>query len=115
MKILVPKRCAEKILRLDSELDHDSYPFLLSSAISGHSHQIQLKSCLSLHNQTSFPLGIYVESDNLHWNKSNSTQQQSNPFANSVKLTELKPGDVYSLPLCLVKDAKLSLKISNPK
>ena len=115
MKILVPKRSAEKVLSLYSELDHENYQFVLCSTFLGHTHQIQLKSGLCLDNRTSFNLAIYVESDNLHWRKSNPTEQSSNPFASSLKLTEISPGDVYCLPLFLTKDAKLSLKITDPK
>ena len=115
MKILVPKRSAKKVLNLCSELDQENYQFVLCSTFLGHSQQIELTSCLSLHNRTAFILAIYVESDNLHWKKSNSTDQPRNPFASSIKLTEISPGDLYSLPLCLTKDAKLSLKIADPK
>ena len=115
MKILLPKREEERILSLNSELDHDTYSFLLSSSFTGLQQQIELKSCLSVQNKTSFSLAIYVESDNLHWSKSNKDLQQNNPFARNVKLTELCPGAIYSLPVCLTKEAKIYFKPVNSK
>ena len=115
VKILLPKREEERILSLNSEVDHDTYPFLLSSSFTGHQQQIELKSCLSLQNKTSFSLTIYVESTNLHWSKSNKDLQLNNPFASNVKLTELPVGAAYSLPVCLVKETKIFLKLANPK
>ena len=115
MKILLPKREEERILSLNSEVDHETYPFLLSSSFTGHHQQIELKSCLSLHNKTSITLTIYVESDNLHWSKSNKDLQLNNPFASHVKLTELPARAVYSLPLCLTKEAKFFIKPANFK
>ena len=115
VKILLPKREEERILSLNSELDHDTYSFLLSSSFIGQQQQIELKSCLSVQNKTSFTLTIYVESDNLHWSKSNRDLQQNNPFARNVKLTELCPGATYSLPICLTKEAKIFVKPANIK
>ena len=103
------------MLSLNSEVDHDTYPFLLSSSFTGLQQEIQLKSCLSVQNKTSFTLTIYVESDNLHWRKSNKNLQLNNPFSSNVKLTELPAGAAYSLPVSLTKEAKLFLKPSNPK
>ena len=102
-------------MSLNSEVDHDTYPFLLSSSFTGDQQQIELKSCLSLQNKTSFSLTIYVESANLHWSKSNRDLQLNNPFASNVKLTELPAGAAYSLPVCLTKEAKIFLKAANPK
>ena len=115
MKILLPKREEERMLRLNSEVDHDTYPFLLSSSFTGLQQQIQLKSCLSVQNKTSFTLIIYVESDNLHWRKSNKNLQLNNPFSSNIKLTEIPAGAAYSLPVCLTKEANLFLKPSNTK
>ena len=110
MKILLPKRCTQKVLNLTSELDLDKYPFLLSSTFCGHTQQIELKSCVILENLTSFTLGMYVESDSLHWK-----EQGSNPFSSALKLTELSPLSTYNLPLGLSRSAKLSIKPINPK
>ena len=102
-------------MSLNSELDHDTYSFLLSSSFTGGQQQIGLRSCLSVQNKTSFSLTIYVESDNLHWSKLNQDLQQNNPFSRNVKLTELGPGAAYSLPVCLTKEAKIFLKPANSK
>ena len=61
---------------------------------------------------TDMPVGVFVESDNLHWLHmlTQSQQRKENPFETSSKLVEILPSESYNVPLVLTKSARFFLK-----
>ena len=115
IQIMVPKQTASKVISLMSNLDHDTYPVKLEVNFVGLMQQISLCSLKLIENLTDLTVSVYVHSSNIHWTKVNNVATSlrpkcQNPFEQSVKLTELLPGKVYSLPLALSKASKIFLK-----
>ena len=108
MKIFLPHRPGKRTLQLTSELDHEHYEFQLKSDLSGNMQEIVLQSSTKIENKTNMRIGIYVQSDNLHWQMMRNSIE--NPFDNCTKLNEVLPFSIYSIPLALTKDTKFHIK-----
>ena len=113
MKIFLPLRPGKRTLQLTSELDHEHYEFQLKSELSGNMQEIVLQSSTIIENKTNMSIGIYVQSDNLHWQMMRNSIE--NPFDNCTKLNEVLPFSIYSIPLALTKDTKFHIKPTDQK
>ena len=113
MKVLLPKRTSSSVLQLTSDIDFTKYHFLLSSTVFGEKNfKIEIESLVSLQNMTDMSIGVFVESDNLHWLHmiTQSQQRKENPFETSSKLVEILPSEIYNVPMVLTKSARFFLK-----
>ena len=110
IKVLLPRTSGRKTLHLTSEIDQEKYPFTLSTFFHGAKQEILLESTTMIENMTDMSLGIYVQSDNLHWQMLGCAQSSDNPFEVGVKLTELHSHSMYNVPVALSKQAEFYIK-----
>ena len=112
LKVLLPNRTSSTVLHVTSDIDFTKYHFNLSSKSFGENQQeIILESLVNIENYTDKVLGLYVQSENLHWQCiNNKNRLQENPFQHCSKLVELMPKQSYHVPLVLTKDAKFYIK-----
>ena len=82
----------------------------MSSVFHGTKQEIVLESTTTIQNMTDMSLGIYVQSESLHWQMLGCAQASDNPFEIGVKLTELHSHSVYNIPVALTKQAEFYIK-----